>query len=181
MAHTEVKVKEIVPDPESEGCFRLVLEDVEGGLELPLVISALDARPLLAELEGTRGFRPQTHDLFQAFIDAAGYRLERFDIRDFRRGVFYGAMSFGHNEAEGFEMDCRPTDGVALALRSGAGIYVDNEVIRQVGILLDKDMGSMKVSQRIRIMEEKLQRLVGEERYEEAGILRDRINQLKTN
>ena len=181
MAYIEVRVKEIVPDPESEGCFRLVLEDAEGGLELPIVISAPDAHPLLAELEGERSFRPQTHDLIQAFIDATGYRIERFEITDLRRGVFYGTLRFTCNETEILELDCRPSDGIALALRANARIYADEKVVKRAAVLSSGNMDILQVSRRIRIMEEKLERLVGEERYEEAGILRDRINFLKSD
>lgn len=179
MAYIEIKVKEITQDPESEGCFRLVLEDIEEGLELPMVISALDARPLLAELEGERSFRPNTHDLFSTFISATDYRIERMNIHDFRQGVFYATLALGSENKESIEMDCRPTDGVALALRAKSPIFVEQEVMKRVGILLSNDIGKMKIPQRIRVMEEKLQRLILEERYEEAGILRDRIRALK--
>ena len=181
MKYIEIKVKEIVPDPESEGCYRLILEDVAEGLELPMIISTLDARPLQNELEGGRSLRPDTHELFTRFIETTGYRIRRMNIHDFRRGVFYASLFFdqGNDHKNGFEADCRPTDGVALALQAGAPMYVSEEVMKQVGLLLSNDIGKMKAPQRLRVMEEKLRRLVQEERYEEAGILRDRINALK--
>ena len=91
MTYIEIKVKEVIPDPESEGCFRLILEDLEEGLELPMVISALDARPILAELEGERAFRPNTHELFGQFIFDTGFQIRRLSIHDFRKGVFYAS------------------------------------------------------------------------------------------
>lgn len=180
MKYIEIKVKELVPDPESEGCFRLVFEDVEGGLELPMIVSALDARPILSEMGGERNIRPLTHDIFSAFIEAAGYKLTRLNVREFRRGVFYADLVFRHEDGEeSLEMDCRPSDGVALALQAGAPMYAAEEVMNRVGILLGNDMGKMKAAQRLQVMEQKLTRLVDEERYEEAGILRDRIRSLK--
>ena len=181
MKYIEVKLKELIPDPESDGCFRLILEDIEEGQELPIVICEADARPLSAEIHGERNLRPSTHDLLSQFISATGYRILRMSIQDFRRGVFYASLLFQGEEKDPFEMDCRPSDGIALALRTGAPVFVSEEVMKQVGLLLSKDMGKMKLPQRIRAMEEKLQHLVHEERYEEAGILRDRIQALKTD
>jgi len=179
MKPIELKVKEIIPDPESEGCYRLILEDIEEGLEVPMVISALDARPILAEINDEKGIRPHTHDIFTQFIILSGYRLQRVTIHDFRRGVFYASMLFTSENRESLELDCRPTDGIALALRTKAPVYIEEEVVKRVGMLLCNDMGRMKAPQRLKVMEEKLKRLVAEERYEEAGILRDRINTLK--
>lgn len=181
MKYIEVKIKELIPDPESDGCFRLILEDIEEGQELPIVICEADARPLAAELQGERNLRPHTHDIFSQFIAAAGYRILRMNIQDFRRGVFYASLVFQAEEKDPFEMDCRPSDGIALAMRASAPVFVSEEVMKQVGLLLSKNMGKMKLPQRIRVMEEKLQNLVHEERYEEAGILRDRIKALKTD
>jgi len=181
MKYIEVKIKELIPDPESDGCFRLILEDTEEGQELPIVICEADARPLSAEIHGERNLRPNTHDLFSKFITAAGYRILRMSIQDFRRGVFYASLVFQGEDKDPFEMDCRPSDGIAISLRAGAPVFVSEEVMKQVGSLLSNDMSKMKLPQRIRALEEKLQHLVHEERYEEAGILRDRIQALKTD
>ncbi|MDL2230666.1 DUF151 domain-containing protein [Alistipes sp. OttesenSCG-928-L06] len=181
MKYIEVTVKEIIQDPESDGCCRLVLEDVEGGQELPIVISSPDARPVAAQLNGERNLRPATHDLFAQFIAASGYRLDRLLIQGFRRGIFYASAVFAGENKEPLELDCRPSDGVALALRAKAPILASEEVMQQVGRLACRDMGQMKLPQRIQAMERKLQRLVQDERYEEAGILRDRIQALKTS
>ncbi|MCD8185501.1 MAG: DUF151 domain-containing protein [Rikenellaceae bacterium] len=175
----EIQIKEIIEDPDSNGCYRLVLEDTGQRLEIPIVISPLDARPLLTLTEGEPSLRPGTHELFAQFISATGYRLHHLKIHDFQRGIYYASLIFGRDGQEIFTLDCRPTDGVALALREGAPMYIGQEVIQRVGMLLYHDMGSMKLPQRIHVMEEKLKRLVEQERYEEAGILRDRINALK--
>ena len=178
MQYIEVKIKEIVPDKESEGCYRILFEDLAGGLELPVVISAQDSRPLIALLEEEFSTRPQTHDIFYRFIQTTGYRVERMNITGFDRGIFRASLFFKGAD-HGFEMDCRPSDGVALAHRAEAPMFVAREVMDRVGVLLSHDFGSMKRPQQILVMEEKLNRLVAEERYEEAVILRDRIASLR--
>ena len=179
MPFIRVHIKEIVPDAESERCFRMILEDSEGGLEMPVVISEADARPLIALLDQDLTVRPQTHDLLQQFIRMQGFQMSRLEIDRFEKGVFHARL-YLQGENDRVELDCRPSDGVALALRFQAPIYVDKKVMGRVGSLLNNDIGSMKLPQRIEVMEKKLSKLALEERYEEAAILRDRINILKS-
>lgn len=179
MERIEVKIREIVPNPDSSGDFRLLLEDVADGREVPIIISGTDVRPLTEGLNGTKHFRPRTHDLFAHFLSVTHYTLRQVDIHTFRRGVFYCSLSFFHPEEGVIEIDCRPTDAIALAMRTKSPVYVSGEVIRQVGSL-NNDTDRLKLPQRLRALEEKLLRLVDEERYEEACVLRDKINTLKS-
>lgn len=175
----QVQVKEVVQDPGSEAYFRLILEDVDKEWELSIMISTLDARALQLELDGRRNTRPQTHDIFVDFIEVAGYQIVKANIQDFRRGIYYASLVFSHPESGVFEMDCRPSDAVTLSLRTGAPIYIDIDIMKKVGKPLGDRRKGEDRAQRLLAMEAKLQCLVREERYEEAGVLRDKIRNLK--
>lgn len=108
----------------------VILRAVEGEETLPIQIGVAEATAILVALQGTSMPRPMTHDLLAAVIQTLGGRLEKVEVVDLREGTFYGVL---HVRRDGgvVTMDCRPSDAIALALRTKAPIYVADEVFRK--------------------------------------------------
>ena len=178
MEYIEIKIKKIVQETEAENCYRLVFEDTEKTFRMPVVIGADEARPLIALLDCTEKRRPRTHSLFYDFVRAAGYEIRCMHITGFEQGIFTALLTFEGGE-ERLRLDCRPSDAVILLLLSKGKMYVSREVAERVGRLLHARPSSASLTHRLRVLEDRLKRLVAEERYEEAAVLRDEINPAK--
>jgi len=184
----QVTIRTISRETEAEGCHRVLLEDVAGSFGLPVIISSYDAMPLISVFENIRANRPQTHDLFTAFINRVGTTLIEASIVRFEKGVFYTKLLFtGLHGA--FVIDSRVSDALSLALRLRAPVFVEEEIISELadfksaaekpednGVSGDITAGR---DREIARLEKKLQQLVATECYEKAAIVRDRINALR--
>lgn len=110
----------------------VVLRAVEGEETLPIQIGIPEATSILLAMRGQPMPRPMTHDLLANVIRELGARLTRVEVVDLREGTFYGLL-YLEREGERIEVDCRPSDAIALALRMGAPIYVADEVFKKAG------------------------------------------------
>ena len=108
----------------------LLLKETQGERYLPIWIGAVEAAAIAFEQQGVRPARPMTHDLLRDVIGALGARLEAVHITDLRDGVFYAELVF----AGGARVSARPSDAVALAVRTGAPIYGAEALLDEVGI-----------------------------------------------
>jgi bifunctional DNase/RNase len=106
----------------------LVLRAGEGEDILPLWIGATEAMAISLALAGARAERPLTHDLMLDMMRAADIRLTGMSIVDLRNGVFYGMLDILCGE-RATHLDCRPTDGIVLALRAGSPIHAAPAVL----------------------------------------------------
>jgi len=116
------------------GRVLLILADEQVTRLLPMVIGQYEARAIAMELAKERFDRPLTHDLVHSVISSLGHRLERVDITKLEDEVFYAELSLV-GEGEIVKVDARPSDAIALALRSHAPIFVAEEVLEQAGHL----------------------------------------------
>lgn len=116
-----ISVRGLALDPESERPV-LLLQNATGRLILPLWIGNAEAVAINARLGGRRPARPLTHDLLHGLLDRLGARVTRFDLRRVEEGVFYGDLCVHDAQGRAHRFDCRPSDGVALALRADAPI-----------------------------------------------------------
>lgn len=94
---------------------------------LPIWIGHAEAWAIAMELSGVPAKRPLTHDLMKTVIDTLGARVTRIDITELRESTFYAAIivTLQGNERR---IDARPSDSIALALKTGASIYVNEEL-----------------------------------------------------
>jgi bifunctional DNase/RNase len=106
----------------------LVLRAGEGEDILPLWIGAAEAMTISLALAGARAERPLTHDLVLDMMRAMDIRLIGMSIVDLRGGVFYGMLDLLCGE-RAVQLDCRPTDGIVLALRAGSPIHAAAAVL----------------------------------------------------
>ena len=114
----------------------VLLKEADGVRYLPIWIGAVEASAIAFEQQGVQTPRPLTHDLLKDVIDALGVELKQVSITELRDDVFYAELEC----ANGVSVSARPSDAIALALRSGTGIVGDESVLAAAGISIpDED------------------------------------------
>ncbi|PVG83961.1 hypothetical protein DDE18_06690 [Nocardioides gansuensis] len=108
----------------------VLLREVAGERYLPIWIGAVEATAIAFAQQGVVPPRPLTHDLMRDVLEATGQTLSEVQITEVKDGVFYAALIFG----SGAEVSARPSDSIALALRTGSRIVVSEEVLDEAGL-----------------------------------------------
>lgn len=106
----------------------VILTDEEERSYVPLVIGPAEANAIAIVLENVEVSRPLTHDLFLNSILALGAKVDRVELTDLTDDVYYAELHLIQS-GRTLRIDARPSDAIALALRSGAPIYVDDKVV----------------------------------------------------
>jgi hypothetical protein len=128
---TEMTVAGLLLDP-STGLPIVVLRDLEGKRAVPIWIGQLEAIAIASELEKIKHARPMTHDLLKNTIGALGFNVKRIEVNDLRDNTFFATI---YLEKDGtlIQVDSRPSDAIALAIRAAAKIWVAEHVIEKAG------------------------------------------------
>jgi len=108
----------------------VLLREVTGERYLPIWIGAVEATAIAFAQQGVVPPRPLTHDLMKDMLDALGQELAEVQITDMKDGVFFATLVLG----SGVEIGARPSDSIALALRTGSRIVCAEEVLDEVGL-----------------------------------------------
>jgi len=114
-----------------------VLKERTAERYLPIWIGAAEADAIAVKLQGISVPRPLSHDLLHSVIGALGATLNSVVINDLKGDTFYAKIILNANGGQ-TEVDSRPSDALALAVRAGVPIYVEEAVLDKAGILLDK-------------------------------------------
>ena len=120
------------------GAYALILGEEGGKRRIPVIIGTPEAQSIAIFLERLTPPRPLTHDFFIAFADNMNVRIKRIHIHQYEDGVFYSQVIFDTG-AKTFSMDSRTSDAIALALRGNAPIFIADEIINEIGILMEDD------------------------------------------
>ncbi|MGY6559992.1 MAG: bifunctional nuclease domain-containing protein [Nitritalea sp.] len=115
------------------GSFTLVLKEVGSHIRLPIVIGLNEAQAIAIELDHIVPNRPMTHDLFRSFAAAFQYKVDHVLITDLSEGVFYSKIVC-MKDGKTYEIDSRPSDAVAIAVRFNAQIYCVKKVLSEAGV-----------------------------------------------
>jgi bifunctional DNase/RNase len=116
-----VDVDRVLHDP--RGGYVVLLREVDGERVLPIWIGPAEAYAIASRLAGDAPPRPQTHDLMRNLLVLTGARLERVTVREIREDTYFGVLQVRMGD-EVRNLDARPSDAIALAMRAGAPIYV---------------------------------------------------------
>lgn len=116
---------------EKRGEQVIVLKEKEGTRYLPIVIGIIEATAIKMKVSGFQPPRPLTHDLLNNLIKEMGARLERVVVEKLENNIFYAKLVVRKSDGELIEVDARPSDSIALALRAEAPIFVKEEVLEQ--------------------------------------------------
>lgn len=163
--------------------YTIILKSLENNRILPMVIAKPEADAIITEINGTKTKFPLTHDLFKVMLDLLNVKINKVIVTDLKEETYYGLISFTHKN-KNYEIDSRPSDAIALALRFNAPIYISNEVMNIASYpieLTEMADGTEKAKSQLDIFKEKLKKAIKEELYEEAAKLRDEIEKLEKN
>lgn len=179
------------------GAYALVLEEAEGSRRLPIVIGSHEAQSIAIEMENMSPSRPLTHDLFRSLAEGFQIDIQEVTIYKFKEGVFYGSIlcSDGKNN---IEIDCRPSDAIALAVRFKCPIFTFESILLETAFERDgagpeirpiapqpKDETDDEENGFAQLTNEELQEALSDalerEDYEQATIIRDELNRRKEN
>ncbi|MCL6640172.1 MAG: bifunctional nuclease family protein [Candidatus Rokubacteria bacterium] len=125
----EMKVRGLALDPLSNMPI-IILRDEEDKRSLPIWVGIFEANAIALELEKISTPRPMTHDLIKNILEAVEARVVKVAVTDLKENTFFAVLHLQLAGAE-YTVDSRPSDAIALALRVGAPIYVDEEVVRK--------------------------------------------------
>ncbi len=118
----------------------VILKEKTSDRYLPIWIGPAEADAIAVKLQGVNVPRPLTHDLLQSIVDALGAKVNSILVNDLKNDTFYAKIILDVDGGQ-MEVDSRPSDALALAVRVEVPIYVDEAVLDKAGILLDKETG----------------------------------------
>src|SRR5574341_859148 len=129
-APVETKVKTVMIDPNSQSPV-VILETVTDKKPLPIWIDIAEARAIAIELEHIKAPRPLTHDLIRNILQNLGVTLQRVTITDLRDNTYFALLSLSF-KGQDAQIDCRPSDAIAIALRMKAPIFASTRVLARM-------------------------------------------------
>jgi bifunctional DNase/RNase len=110
----------------------VLLKETQGDRYLPIWIGAVEATAIAFAQQGMVSLRPLTHDLFRDVLEVLNVQLRTVNITALRDGIFYADLVFSN----GAEVSARPSDSIALALRTGAQIFASEEILDEAGVAI---------------------------------------------
>lgn len=181
----------------SGGGYAIILKEIGGEKRLPIIIGQFEAQAIALELEGIKPPRPLTHDLLKNIIESLGYNVECVIIYDLRDSTFYAKIKFDIPTIE--DIDARPSDAIAIALKFGVPIYVLSSIMEEIGFIPEyeekeheakENIGNISkqvseseehesVEKKLKQLKTDLDTAVSMEDYEKAAQLRDEIKKLE--
>jgi uncharacterized protein len=181
-------------NPASGGAYALILREVDGNRRLPIIIGQAEAQSIALEMEGIKPPRPLTHDLMKNIIAALGAEVTDVLIDELRDGTFYAKLNVDNQQ-----IDSRPSDAIALAVRYGVQIYVAASVMDEAAFVPEEEDEEQQqapparqqvkpktpekqpVTKQAKLeqLHQQLKEAIDKENYERAAALRDEIRKLE--
>jgi hypothetical protein len=118
----------------------VILKEKNSKRYLPIWIGPAEADAIAVKLQGVNVPRPLTHDLLSSVIDSLGATIESIIVSDLKSDTFYAKILLNVDGGQ-IEVDSRPSDALALAVRTEAPIFAEEAVMDKAGILLDEETG----------------------------------------
>jgi bifunctional DNase/RNase len=118
----------------------VILKEKESDRYLPIWIGPAEADAIAVKLQDVTVARPLTHDLLRSVIDVLGAKVSSIIVSELKNDTFYAKIVLNVDGAQ-MEVDSRPSDALALAVRADVPIFAEEVVLDKAGILLDKDTG----------------------------------------
>ena len=129
----QVELSKIIIDEKRQDQI-IVLKEKDGDRQLPIVIGFLEASSIKMKLSGIEPPRPMTHDLLVSTISSFDATLERLVIDKMVNNTFHARIELIAKDGQAVTVDSRPSDGIALAVRASAPIFVEEDVLKNVEI-----------------------------------------------
>tara|TARA_Y100000590_G_scaffold383101_1_gene453511 strand:- start:731 stop:1273 length:543 start_codon:yes stop_codon:yes gene_type:complete len=161
--------------------YAIILKELDGERKLPVLVGAYEAQSIAMAMEYMDTPRPLTHDLIVNLINGIEGKLSSVKITKLEDGVFFSILDIQSNDLAHREIDSRPSDALAVALRMHSPILVANDIMEEAFILeneterIDNDL---QQEPEIQLLERQLQKAIDKEEYEMAARIRDKINEI---
>ena len=192
MDKVQVEILALSSSPSVGGAYALLLREIYGKRRLPIIIGQFEAQAIALELEGIKPPRPLTHDLLKSLVDNIGVTVNEVIIDELRDNTFFSKIVIDVATIEN-RIDARPSDAIALAVRTSAPIFVAESVMNAASFIpaendktnifnqsLDEPSATGKDEVNdLSALQDKLREAIEKEDYERAAILRDKINKLE--
>lgn len=195
MQKVQCEILGLSSSPSTGGAYAILLKEVDGNKRLPIIIGAFEAQAIALEIEGIKPPRPLTHDLLKQLTDNLGATVVEVIVDELKENTFYAKIIL---EVSGFtqEIDARPSDAIALAVRAQSPIYVSASVLEAAAFVpseetdetslpsLNSATGKEKSKKpltkeaKLAALQTKLREAIEGEEYERAAKLRDEIKNL---
>lgn len=201
-----VEILGLSSSPSAGGAYALLLKETYGSRRLPIIIGAFEAQAITLEIEGIKPPRPLTHDLLKSLIENLGASVNEVLISELKENTFYAKISIEVSTLVN-DIDARPSDAIALAVRTGAPIYVSEEVMKYASFIPSSEEGESNLEEmfgtseakdeeesehekvkglstdesKVASLQEQLRQAIEKEDYERAAKLRDEISKREGN
>lgn len=193
-----VDILGLSPSPSSPGAYTLILKETEGERRLPIIIGQFEAQAIALELEGIKPPRPLTHDLVKNVLESLGTNLSDIIISELREGTFFARLNVEGNSSS-HEIDARPSDAIAIAIRFGVPIYVAETVMEEASGVPETEEGEQQETEseskpdrpkkgrspaftkesKMEQLQKELTDAISREDYERAAKLRDELRRIQ--
>lgn len=181
-------------NPSTGGAYAILLKEVEGVRRLPIIIGAFEAQAIALEMEGIKPPRPLTHDLLKTLVDNLGATIVEIVVSELKENTFYAKIILEASSLTN-EIDARPSDAIALAVRTFAPIYVNETVMDAAAFIpsdeteitglentdFESDKKPLSKEAQLAALQSKLREALESEEFERAAKLRDDIKKLSQN
>lgn len=138
MEKVRVEIAGLHQTPTGSGAYALILREVNGTRNLPIIIGAFEAQAIAMELEGIKPPRPLTHDLTKNIIESLGASLVEIIIDELRDNTFYAKLILDISSMTQ-EIDARPSDAIALSVRFKCPIFASEIVMREASFEVEPE------------------------------------------
>ena len=196
MHKVQVEILGLSASPSAGGAYALLLKEIYGVRRLPIIIGQFEAQSIALEMEGIKPPRPLTHDLLKNIIDNLGGTISEIIIDELKENTFYAKIKLEISSMTN-EVDSRPSDAIALAVRTGSPLFVSEDVMKIASFVpssddadetfnndidekdpeikpAKKNLTETKLAQ----LQDMLREAIDKEDYERAAKLRDEIAKL---
>ncbi len=195
MQKVQCEILGLSSTPSTGGAYAILLKEVSGNRRLPIIIGAFEAQAIALEIEGIKPPRPLTHDLLKNIVDNLGASVIEVIVDELRENTFYAKIILDISSITN-EIDSRPSDAIALAVRAQAPIYVAETVMQAAAFVPTEETGKQPESShhsgveeeipktkeaKIASLQNKLKEAIEAEEYERAAKIRDDIQRLTNN
>ena len=167
----------------------IFLEPKNSDLVVPIIVRKMEEESILIGMSNTPTSHPLSHDLFISLLKQRSLKLKKIEIYDYKDELFCARLVLKMRRLRAYNLDARPSDAIAIAVRINAPIYISNKVIQDTAIStkvmqyeeqnakMNADMHNNEI--KIDRLEYDLRKAVEKENYEEAARIRDRIQKLR--
>ena len=183
-----IEVNKISYHPPSKG-YAVLLQEIGGEKQLPIVVGSTEAQSIALAMEGIDMPRPMTHDLIKDIIDSFDSKISKVVVNNLARGTFFAQIFIKTTRNGEIKIDSRPSDAIAIALKTFAPIFTTKKVIENAAlksVVLESGTTTPATQETeftkfktLDNLKDALDKAIKDEEYEIAAKIRDKIAHLE--